>query len=710
MDVAASAIAFVQAVSGIAKCIAEAKQLWDQVKDLPRELNDMIEDLKRFEPKFRDVEAQFNAKTIAANTDFWNAASAKDSLESSKQAHEILQKMVEELNSQLSTKKGLKKKIAAVKIIIKKSHLDRYEKRMNRAIQLLGASTTSFQTALLLCSPKAIARQVTADLLPHLYSQQVVQATSIVYHTHTHIYSSQGTQGKTAGCYNEKKVPECYSEKRIAECDNEKDLLKEGEYGTALTSRTKQAVTVKKEYTPSKLGRFALAYTKTTGAWQAYVQCPSWLSQSVYEVHSRPTISGWMYNYRVYNIVSRESEVIKRIENGDTDGVLELFSTRKASPFDKDERGYSLLHHAAQSKNYDICQILFGFGLQGLLDEIAQPSRRSPLTDLVHETRKNPKDAEWGKINQLFQSHINDPNQISVDRLFDFMYEWAYNDEFLFLFQEIFMPKYYTGPIRPRLEAVRLGSYHMKSAHSLTKLISKDTIISSSDISLSNYEKLSLVHSVAVALGIRYADEVLPYKRAQFQWRVYNDSWSDMVTQVASVAESQDLHNIETMSPWDVYHAPSWRGTPLISVIGGALCYLSPDISFFHWDMVFQETVRQWLEALQAAGIDLLAYGKREVVALREQKGALDAHAVESSRTQIRDTMTTGQTIKVQNTLYDKWTVNHWVPIRIIDLEIGPCAGDWKVVWAPEFEHMACQFWKTVEKENSIMPGSWVEG
>lgn len=91
-------------------------------------------------------------------------------------------------------------------------------------------------------------------------------------------------------------------------------------------------------------GRFGLKYTKATGAWQAQIQLPSWWSQSIYEVVSAPAMSGWNYSYRVYNTIPRDSEIITRVQNGDMPGVIELFRARKASPFDKDDRGHSLLY------------------------------------------------------------------------------------------------------------------------------------------------------------------------------------------------------------------------------------------------------------------------------------------------------------------------------------------------------------------------------
>lgn len=333
------------------------------------------------------------------------------------------------------------------------------------------------------------------------------------------------------------------------------------------------------------------------------------------------------------------------------------------------------------------------------------------MTPVVYEHKRSEPDTDWEKITQLFQSYMPDPECISVGRLFDFMQEWTYEDEFVFAFREKFLPKFYTGPIRNRLEAVRLGSFHMQSSSSLLKLLRSNSSPTSSDVELSTHEKQSLVHSAALALGIRFADEVIPYKRAEFQWHVYEETWSDMVVQVTSVAETQDLHTIEEVCPWDVYHVPSWRGTPLVSVLGGALCYLSPEVTFFWWDKVFQETLQQWLKDLQTAGVDLIAYGQREVSALKtEYRGALDADTIERSRTEIRDSMAwSAANLKVKRACDNGWNANHWVPIRLIDLKIGPCPADWQLIWAPEFEFMAYQFWQTMEREVNTMPGAWVD-
>lgn len=70
---------------------------------------------------------------------------------------------------------------------------------------------------------------------------------------------------------------------------------------------------------------------------------PDWLSRSVYEFMSAPAIAGWTYSYRVYNVIPDDSEIIMKIHDGDVVGVRQMFTSRKASPFDKIRGKESLL-------------------------------------------------------------------------------------------------------------------------------------------------------------------------------------------------------------------------------------------------------------------------------------------------------------------------------------------------------------------------------
>lgn len=116
------------------------------------------------------------------------------------------------------------------------------------------------------------------------------------------------------------------------------------EYITATKDAVKRSEDTQSfHFTLSQYVRFALTYSKTTGAWQAEVKIPDWLSRSVYEFMSAPAIAGWTYSYRVYNVIPDDSEIIMKIHDGDVSGVRQMFTSRKASPFDKIRGKESLL-------------------------------------------------------------------------------------------------------------------------------------------------------------------------------------------------------------------------------------------------------------------------------------------------------------------------------------------------------------------------------
>ncbi|PNP83251.1 hypothetical protein FNYG_03573 [Fusarium nygamai] len=448
-----------------------------------------------------------------------------------------------------------------------------------------------------------------------------------------------------------------------------------------------------KKYTASRFGRFTMAYATTTDAWQAYLQLPSWLSSSVYELQSTPTGYGWTYNYRVYNVVSYESDIIQRIQKGDRAGVLELFGNRKASPFDKDEYGHSLLYWAATSKNFDICQLLLSLGLhEALLEKVGKTAQAGALAPPVYDPDRHHPEEIWLKIADLFQSYIDEPETSMVLRMFDYHNSCDYGDDFpAWIFS---LSRFKNAPY----------------------LIARELKITSFDVSESSRTGVSLMHSAAVAFGIRFADEVLPWIRGWAMWTMslYNEGWGHLVREVASVARQEDLHTVEIVQPWDVYQVPTWKGTPLISVIGGALCYLSPDVSFFHWDNVFQGCIQKWVSILQESGVDLMLYGEQESINISKHfRAAFDSDAIEASRNEVRNVLPSSSArltfIRPERSGRKMWNSNHWIPIRLLELKFGPTPSEWEIVWVPEFEWMAKEFWQMIEQEVVIMPGSWID-
>lgn len=326
------------------------------------------------------------------------------------------------------------------------------------------------------------------------------------------------------------------------------------------------------------------------------------------------------------------------------------------------------------------------------------------------------EDREVQQIRGIFRTFLSHPDAIPAERLLDLVREFTYGDTGVLKFLDLFMPSYYSLPLRDRLEAIRLGAFTVQADTTLRQLLSQDCVITGSDVSHSSKEKLSLMHSAAVALACRYPDELIPHKRPHCYMFIYwKDSWDHLATCVARVAEPLDLHSVELVIPWDANQVPVWKGTPLISVIGGVLCFASTEVTLVHWERFFQGTLHCWLSALQRAGVDLLEYGRREARILHDDsndgKGAFDADAIRRSRTVPRNSVAAySRGSKYSNrALHRTHTDYYWVPIRIIDLKTGSRPDEWQILWAPEFEYMANEFWQMIGKQDVRIPGAWVD-
>ncbi|CAG7557100.1 unnamed protein product [Fusarium equiseti] len=683
METAASIIAFIQVAQEIGKCAWKTKKLWDQAQDLPEEMQSLMLHLNNYKSIFEVMDRQFpNQESFCSLPAF---SLVQDNLKASMSQLRLIINNTDHLIAKIDAKKGLKRKLVAFKMVIGKENSERLTKALQESIALLNLSLQAWNMAITIMTPDLIASQLTQTLKTQFENVQWPKKPAIE---------------------EEKESEQCYEVEKVENVNHNR-----------LSAISRYAAKLNKIYTPSKLGRFAMAYTTASGAWQAYVQWPSWLSSSVYELQSSPTGCGWMYSYRVYNIVSSDSDIVKRITKGDKAGVLDLFNKRQASPFDKDEKGRSLLYYAAHYKKFDLCQLLLSLGLREALLEKVGEARENPLAATVFNPDRNTPEPDWMKIVGLFHSYMDETDTDMVLRLFDYQRGCDYQDEYIRIFRKRFLPNFFTGPLIHRLEAFRLGSFHCQSSKTLLQLLAQDEKITGFDVNESTRNGFSLMHSAAIAFSIRFADETLPFERGWAMWKLspFNDSWSHLVEQVASVATLEELSAVETVQPWDIYHVPTWKGTPLLSVIGGALCYLSPDIEFFHWDTALQKCIQEWVSILQQSGVDLVTYGKQEAIVISQDlRSAFDSNAIEASRNVIRDSMPVqSEEVAFPRLGRDdrkRWNHNNWVPIRLLDLEFGPDPGDWRIVWVPEFEWMANEFWQLIEKESIIMPGTWVDG
>jgi hypothetical protein len=200
-----------------------------------------------------------------------------------------------------------------------------------------------------------------------------------------------------------------------------------------------------------------------------------------------------------------------------------------------------------------------------------------------------------------------------------------------------FMPNYWKHSLSERLEVIRLLSFSTFSADIMAKTLSQSEQILLSDVRQSVQEKLSLLHSAAIAVGIRYANYIMDMDTKYMWGHTYDSSWDNFLLEVLEMSEESDLVCIEQTIPSDFYAVPSWSGTPLVSFLGGVLAFVAPEMPVYDWDCVLQKCLKKWLSLLSEAHINLENYGENEKRRFNEAavdiRGAFDSNAVELSKT-----------------------------------------------------------------------------
>lgn len=135
MEAAASIIAFVQITTEIAKCVIKTKKLWDQAQELPEDIQALILRLQCHQPIFDAMQQQLQHDDSLCSVQ--NDSLVQTNLDCCKMSLKTLQSTSDDLISQLNAKKGLKRKLAAVKLALGKDNLDRLKNRLGESIELL---------------------------------------------------------------------------------------------------------------------------------------------------------------------------------------------------------------------------------------------------------------------------------------------------------------------------------------------------------------------------------------------------------------------------------------------------------------------------------------------------------------------------------------------------------------------------------------------
>ncbi|KAK8862806.1 ankyrin repeat-containing protein [Apiospora arundinis] len=99
--------------------------------------------------------------------------------------------------------------------------------------------------------------------------------------------------------------------------------------------------------------------------WSASIRVPRWFygAQRAWEFCAARSYSGWKFNLRVYNLRSKFSSVFTAAQNRYVENLQRQFDNGKASPFDQDTLGRTLAHYGTMGTSVDTLKLLVDMGI-----------------------------------------------------------------------------------------------------------------------------------------------------------------------------------------------------------------------------------------------------------------------------------------------------------------------------------------------------------
>lgn len=142
LSVAASGLAIAQVATQVGVAVFKLKQLLDEVKDVPDNIADLMQQIDCLDPTLFEAECNFSETGLPSI--LWNDVAAKRSTTYCRHALKALTELVEELSHQVNSPRKFHQVIVSVKVVLKKATIKKLEKRLENAIRMLSLAQQSY--------------------------------------------------------------------------------------------------------------------------------------------------------------------------------------------------------------------------------------------------------------------------------------------------------------------------------------------------------------------------------------------------------------------------------------------------------------------------------------------------------------------------------------------------------------------------------------
>ncbi|KAM3077073.1 hypothetical protein ACMFMF_004989 [Clarireedia jacksonii] len=429
------------------------------------------------------------------------------------------------------------------------------------------------------------------------------------------------------------------------------------------------------------------------------LQMPFWLpyANQTWDFSAYRAPAGWDFTFRQYYVIEGDSPAFKHVADGDVAALQVLFGSKKATPFDRDSNGYTLLDVRNRMSPTGGMSIQLSFNVTPLMDD------RQRFLTYGFDTRMEMHDTEHLETLRVLlpKIDIDDPfEQIfgftgSIDVLSWLLdstdSEWRRRDladriKFTIRLCESFYklfngrPTYpFCGPILQLMLQNDELSEELCAMEVDHTRHPPATLLTSTAHNLVNLALALALTKQALSLEIQVSDSALG-------GYILDSEIMPVVTLIKELVRlKSDIHHLMPASYWspkpttilfrllvDCYGYKIYRvGKTTNDALDG------PNI-----------TIRVWLEILLEAGVDMVEYGKKE-----------------------HDWFCKNRPICIKT--HDYLTNPRRYPaLRLISFSYGPKPDDWVFRLVVEEEYYGYyrifrEFWSMVDHPERAIPGTW---
>ncbi|KAI1441111.1 hypothetical protein F5Y02DRAFT_431412 [Annulohypoxylon stygium] len=341
----ASTITVADVALKAAESISKLKRLFTEIQGVPKTIHSLVQQVELLDLFVWDLEQADTTNPILFNDDAIRRSTGfcrKSLIE--------LTRLVDDLSSQVNTQKRLKRCAAKAKIILDKKVLSDFQSHLQRVIMMLSLAQQNYMIALVRLQPyimlghQANIREIHRSKIDAMEKEDinmsfVQQKTCIAVDI-----------GASAGELKEGKCEKTSFIGLPAQSSSRRPLFP-WRGNTTLGSISTNFQIVRST---------SNIFLEST--YGVRIQLPAWLASRAWDIQVAKEISGWKVNLRAWR-VAPDSPAMQAIVQGDKQSLIDSLTTGRASIFDRNDSGSTLLHVATDVGNLECFDLLLAAGL-----------------------------------------------------------------------------------------------------------------------------------------------------------------------------------------------------------------------------------------------------------------------------------------------------------------------------------------------------------